>query len=240
VEELSSFPNCVLDGELVVMGDELELLPDGCDPDPVARFIVFDILQEDGQDTTLRPLSDRRQIMELLVPGGCYVARSPVFEDGEKLLDYVREHGLEGVVAKQNASRYVEGGRGDTWVKTKIRLQDEYLVVGYTPGEGSRAGTFGALILGRYDVNGSLIYSGKVGTGFTSDILQMLSREMGDLRAVPIPGDFPRDVIKEGVGVDPQLIVEIAYQRKTEDGLLWHPSYQGRRDDKLPRDVVEQ
>jgi bifunctional non-homologous end joining protein LigD len=237
VEELSTLPNCVLDGELVVLGDELGLLPEGCEPDPVARFIVFDVLVEGDQETTARPLSERREILELLVPGGCYVARSPVFTDGEKLLDFVTEHGLEGLVAKDTASRYVEGGRGPSWVKVKVRCEQEFIVLGYTPGEGHREWAFGALILG-YSEDGQIKYAGKVGTGFDD-------QELGKLKALMLPFevgaspwdlDLPKD-LAGSTWIAPSLVVQAAFQKWTEDGLLWHPSYLRVRDDKEPWEV---
>lgn len=237
VEELSTLPNCVLDGELVVLGDELGLLPEGCEPDPVARFIVFDVLVEGDQETTARPLSERREILELLVPGGCYVARSPVFTDGEKLLEFVTEHGLEGIVAKQNDSRYVEGGRGPTWLKIKIRNEQEFVVLGFTEGEGARAWAFGALVLGAHDEAGELVYCGKVGTGWDDaklgEIKGLMEPLVSDLHHYP---GMPRDV--KATWLRPELVVQIAFQRFTDDGLLWHPSYKYVREDKEPRDVV--
>lgn len=238
VEELSTLPNCVLDGELVVLGDELGLLPDGCDPDPVARFIVFDILVEGDQETTARPLSERREILELLLPGGCYVARSPVFEDGDKLLRFVTEHGLEGLVAKATASRYVEGDRGPNWIKVKIRREQEFVVLGYTPGEGHRAWAFGALILGYYEGQ-EIRYAGKVGTGFDDDCLRMLMAEMAPMVVgeSPYDADLPKD-LRGSTWLSPGIVVQCAFQKWTEDLRLWHPSYLRLRHDKDAKDVT--
>ena len=237
-EELSHLRDCVLDGELVEMGAELWLLGEDCDPATVARYIVFDVLVEGDQETTARPLSDRRQIMELLVPGGCYVARSPVFEDGQVLLDYVIEKGLEGVVAKQNDSRYVEGGRGPTWLKVKVRREQEFIVLGYTPGEGHREWAFGALILGYYEGE-EIRYAGKVGTGFDDACLAMLMAKMAPMVVgeSPYDADLPKD-LRGSTWLSPGIVVQTAFQKWTEDGRLWHPSFLKVRDDKNAKDVT--
>jgi bifunctional non-homologous end joining protein LigD len=240
-EELAELPDCVLDGELVQMGDELGLLPDGCDPNPVARFIAWDILEDEGNDVTGLPLVQRRGLLELMVPGGCYVAPSPVFTDGQQLLDFVTEHGLEGLVAKRGSSRYVEGGRGGDWLKVKVRTEQEFIVVGYTIGEGRRSSTFGALILGYFDDDGTIVYAGKVGTGWNDDDLEMLYQRMHPY----LMGDpdesyagFPREILREGVFLRPGLVVQVAFQKWTDDHVLWHPSYQHVREDKAAADVV--
>lgn len=241
VEELSRYPDCVLDGELVTMGDELGFLPAGCDPDPQARFIVFDILMEGDQETTSRPLSQRREILQYITAGGdCYCSPSPVFEDGEALLEFAREHGLEGVVAKDNDSKYIEGGRGPAWVKVKLRLGQEFLVLGFTEGEGSRASTFGALILGYFD-GGAIKYAGRVGTGFDDKTL----REVMDVMTPLVRGtsafddDLPSD-LRGSTWIEPGVIANVEFQKWTEDGRLWHPSFQGLRTDKAPEEVVKE
>lgn len=238
-EELAGFHNCVLDGELVVLDNQLGLLPEDCDPDPVARFVVFDVLSEGDQETTARPLFERREILGLLLAdGGCYVAPSPVFDDGEVVLDFARAHGLEGVVAKDRTSKYVEGGRGPAWLKIKIRNEQEFCVLGYTAGEGARAWAFGALILGYYE-DGEMVYCGKVGTGFDDQKLGALAETMKPLYAGACPYvGMPRDVAKEATWLWPGLVVQVAFQKWTDDLRLWHPSFVRVRDDKDPKEVT--
>lgn len=242
-EELTLLPDCVVDGELVQMGDELGLLADGCDPNPVARFIAWDILEDDGEDVTMLPLRQRKELLERRVVGGCYVALSPVFEDGQQLLDFVTKHGLEGVVAKNTASRYREGSKAGDWVKTKIRLEQEFIVLGYTPGEGARAWAFGALILGYWDDDGAIAFAGKVGTGWDDGDLEILKELMRPLHT-GAPDDcyesarFPKALLREAFFLKPELVVQVAFQKWTDDHVLWHPSYQHVREDKLAADVV--
>lgn len=235
VEELSGLQDCVLDGELAVQNAE----------DGVTRFIAFDVLECSLANVIAEPLALRRTILEEIVGrAGIYIAASPVFEDGRELLDYVTDAGLEGIVAKQRESRYIEGARNDTWLKIKVRREQEFIVLGYTPGEGAREWAFGALILGYYDGD-KRIYAGKVGTGFDDDCLRMLKAKMdplvGDVENLAEGVLLPRDLDTHSVYLtEPGIVVQVAFQKWTEDGRLWHPSYLRVREDKEATDVTRE
>jgi ATP-dependent DNA ligase len=49
---------------------------------------------------------------------------------------------------------------------------------------------------------------------------------------------FPREILREGVFLRPGLVVQVAFQKWTDDHVLWHPSYQHVREDKAAADVV--
>jgi bifunctional non-homologous end joining protein LigD len=245
VEELSGLRDCVLDGELVALSGDLArpgpLAGVSDDGPAVDRFIVFDILEVEGENVTKKGLADRRGLLTEVVSEGVYVATSPTFTDGDELLDYVTFNGMEGIVAKQIASRYVEGARNDTWLKIKVRREQEFVVLGYTPGEGAREWAFGALVLG-YWQDESIQYAGKVGTGFDDDCLRMLLQTMEPLirGECPWDTDLPRDLRGTTWLQQPGIVVQVAYQRFTDDGRLWHPSFVRLREDKDPADVVRE
>ncbi len=236
-DELALLPNCVIDGEIATMvGD-----------DETMRFIAFDVLQDGGEDVTKEHLSWRRERLQDIASGGVRVGVSPVFHDGDELLDFVRDNGLEGVVAKRPESLYVEGARNDNWLKIKVRREQEFVVVGHTAGEGKRAAHFGALVLGYYDDSGEMVYAGKCGTGWNEQDLDMLMSLMEPLAyegwvdgGVYPNTTFPSDLERETTFLVPELVVQIAFQKWTEDGLLWHPSYLRVRDDKEAPDVVRE
>lgn len=239
VGELSELPDCVLDGELLAMGDELGLLGEDCDPSPADRYIVFDILESHGIILTSEPLEARRALLESLVPGGCYVAISPAFTDGEELLAFAKDKGLEGIVAKKLTSRYVEDDRSGKWVKVKVRPQQEFVVIGYTAGEGRNAPTFGALILGYYDESGDMRYAGKVGTGWDDADLRMIKEKMAPFEVEECMWNIPKK-LKDPTWLFPSVVVEIAFQKWTDDLVLWHPSFVRVREDKDASDVVRE
>ena len=246
VEELEDLPPCVLDGELVALngdGDqsfqELQLGKGS------TRYIVFDLLELNGTPLVSLPLVGRQEALETVLAHarGDVISKSPVFEDGEKLLDHVEKRSMEGIVAKKAKSPYLEGRRDSSWVKVKVRNEQEFIVIGYTPGEGSRSSTFGSLILAvnvMDETHGGmpeLVYCGKVGTGFDQPLLEEVTELFIPSRMLDL--EVPREVTREAIWVEP-FVAQVAFQRWTEDGRLWHPSFLGIREDKEPDEVTRE
>jgi bifunctional non-homologous end joining protein LigD len=209
-----------------------------------ATYIVFDVLRIDGHDTTGLPYTERRRLLADLVPDGpCWQVPSHRTGDGDALLEAARERGLEGVVAKRLDSRYEPGRRSPAWRKVKVRCRQEFVVGGWWPGEGGRAGTIGSLVVGVHDEpGGPLRYAGKVGTGFSQRELTRLQRLL-DERAVttcPFTPRPPAPVARHANWVEPELVAEIEFGEWTADGVLRHPSYLGLRDDKPATEVVRE
>lgn len=50
------------------------------------------------------------------------------------MLELVRAHGLEAVVARRLNSTYEAGRRPGAWVKPRVELAQEFVIGGYTPG----------------------------------------------------------------------------------------------------------
>jgi bifunctional non-homologous end joining protein LigD len=145
---------------------------------------------------------------------------------------------LEGIVSKKADAPY-RPGRGPAWLKVKASQREEFVVIGWTDPEGSRAG-FGALVLGYYNyATGELNYAGGVGTGFNDKMLDELH---GRLKAMVIedPGvRLPKGVKRSGIHwVRPEIVVETRFTEWTRDGILRHPAFLGERLDKKAREVV--
>ncbi|HJR25742.1 MAG TPA: hypothetical protein VJ804_09725, partial [Acidimicrobiales bacterium] len=159
-------------------------------------------------------------------------------DDGLALLSAADEQGLEGVVAKREDSRYEPGARVRTWLKVKVRRHQEVVVGGWLPGEGTRSGWLGALLVGVYDAPGAggpLRYAGRVGTGFKEAELQRLAGLMAPLTVDECPFDPPpprADLVRGATWLRPELVAEVAYGEWTGDHRLRHPSYLGLRTDK--------
>ena len=64
-------------------------------------------------------------------------------------------------------------------------MKQELVIGGYTEPQGSRT-DFGALLVGYYK-NGKLQYAGKVGTGYTQEILRMLGKKLRALEIKKCP-----------------------------------------------------
>ncbi|MEL7209426.1 MAG: non-homologous end-joining DNA ligase [Actinomycetota bacterium] len=236
----------LLDGEVVVLDDQGRSdfgalqAREGPGASP-ARYVVFDVLEIDGSDTTATTLTERRRLLDDLLVESDLCLRSGVHDgDGEDLLDAARRRGLEGLVAKRPDSRYEPGKRSKAWRKVKIRRRQELVVGGWTPGEGNRRHTLGALLVGHHTAEG-LVFAGRVGTGFSQRELARLLDELDPLSRDSTPFvDLPPAVERTAHHVEPELVVEVEYAEWTRDGVLRHPAYAGQRDDVDPGAVVRE
>jgi bifunctional non-homologous end joining protein LigD len=200
-----------------------------------AHYAVFDCLYASGRDLRHDRFSIRRAELERSVDESDELILSRrLSPNGLEAFRVAKQRGYEGVVAKRLASVYGEG-RSREWLKVKVNQEDEFIIVGYTEPSGSRE-YFGALLLGAYK-NGKVLYVGKVGTGFTRDVLASLYRKFQPLkRKQPPIEDLPR--IQRATFLSPKLVAQISYTEWTKDGKLRHPVFLGLRDDKDPKDVV--
>ncbi len=211
---------------------------------PVLTYYVFDLLHQDGEDVARLPLDERKARLErLLKPlgdGTLVRYSSHVVGGGRRFFDVACERGLEGVVSKRRDRPY-EPGRHGGWTKTKCWLRQEMVIGGFTDPEGARTG-LGALLVGVYDAAGKLLFSGKVGTGFTQRSVEELRARLDRLeRSTPAFANPPREWRRwRAHWVEPKLVAEVAFSEWTDDGRLRHPSFQGLRQDKSPREVVRE
>ncbi|HEY3922922.1 MAG TPA: non-homologous end-joining DNA ligase, partial [Gaiellaceae bacterium] len=160
-------PNAVLDGEVCALDangrPSFSAMQQGTGS---IVFYVFDLLEADGEPLVDLPLEDRRRRLAALLDRRNKTVRiSESFDDGEALLEAAKTQDLEGVMAKQSGSRYCQGKRTRLWLKVKTHGRQEFLVAGYTRGEGRRSDTFGSLVLALNEGD-ELRYVGNVGTGF--------------------------------------------------------------------------
>lgn len=206
-------------------------------------LLLFDALHLDGRSTLRLAYSDRRRVLESLELAGPHWRTPGSFTGGGAAVAQAsREQGLEGVVAKRLTSVYQPGRRSEAWRKVKVFSTQEVVVVGYTTGQGWRGGSFGALLLAVPDAAGAggLRYVGRVGSGFTEEVLADLGARFAALARIenPFSGTVPAAETAGAVFVEPRLVAEIRYGEWTPDGRLRHPSWRGLRPDKVPADVV--
>ncbi len=250
--ELAALPHVLAGAEAVLDGEIVAFGPDGrpdfgllARPAPPGRgptvcYLAFDLLFWDDAALLDAPLAHRRE--RLLALGlGDRAWRSPphVADDPAPLLRFVAAYGLEGVVAKRADSPYEPGRRSRAWRKWKRTRCEEFVVGGFLPGRGGRAGELGSLLLGGFDAGGRLRYAGRVGTGFdAAERRRLLAELAAAVRAEPPFADPPR--IPGARWVEPRVVVEVRFAHRTADGRLRHPSYVGRRLDKDPAEVVRE
>jgi bifunctional non-homologous end joining protein LigD len=204
-------------------------------------FYIFDVLWADGRDLRPLPLRERKRVLrDLLAFHGPLRFTEHKDTDGEAYYRQACASGWEGLIAKRADAPY-HAGRSRDWLKFKCESGQEFVVGGFTDPQRSRIG-FGALLLGYYDPGGRLVYAGKVGTGFTNQMLRSLHDRLAAIERPRSPfaaGPLPRSL--SGVHwVEPRLVGEVGFSEWTSAGELRHPRFQGLRDDKEAREVVRE
>jgi bifunctional non-homologous end joining protein LigD len=243
----------VLDGEIVAFDDNgrpsferLQRRMHVTAPNAVRRlmgstpvvYAIFDVLYLDGHSLMDLPYTERRERLEQLDLGGPAWRVPAVHRDaGKRLLEATESQGLEGVVAKRLDSHYEPGRRTGAWLKIKHVRRQELVIGGWIPGEGRRARRIGALLMG-YHRDGTFVYAGRVGTGFTEKTLAELHARLEPLRRDTSPFGSAPKLPREAVFVEPSLVAEIEFREWTNEGVLRAPSFKGLREDKSPREVV--
>jgi bifunctional non-homologous end joining protein LigD len=247
----------VIDGEVVALDEEgrssfqlLQAREMEGRKSPV-YFYAFDLLQLDGKSLIGLPLEARKNVLEkLCADAGDPIRYSGVIGvDAKALLDEVKHRGLEGIVGKQRTSVYEPGRRSGAWIKLKCANEQEFVIGGYTPPQGSRK-HFGAILVGYYE-NKKLVFAGKVGTGFTTEWLSVLHKkfraeERSDCPFVDLPskqnGQWVQGItpsmMRKMHWINPVFVCEIKFAEWTRDGKLRAPVFLGLREDKKASDVV--
>ena len=256
IEELARQPahSLVLDGEIVALdgrgvpsfealqqrmnllrGAEIQQAEAAV---PVVYF-VFDLLYLDGYDLRGVPLRHRKELLARVLLPCSRVQRVQHFDgEGEQAFEASVRLGLEGLVAKRLDGVYESGKRSRRWLKLKARRADEFVVCGFSAGNGARAHSFGALVLGTHDGEGRLVPVGRVGTGFDDRTLAEFRARLDRITRKTSPLAFePAEGTSGVTWVRPQLVVEVQFANWTSDGHLRAPVFVRLRDDKPAADV---
>lgn len=245
--------SAVVDGEIVVMNDKG--YPDfgalqtwRSEADGELAYYLFDLLWYDGYDLMQTPLIDRREVLKKIIPPSGPVRLSENFDvTGTELIALAEKMGLEGIVAKRKNSLYYPGQRTRDWLKVKAIKQQEVMIGGYTRNENSSK-LFSALLMGVFD-GGAFVFTGPVGTGFTTEGQKAILKKLKPLetRECPFrdtpdynkPSRFRPNPPKAKVTwVRPELVAEVNYRTLASDGTFRHPSFKGLREDKRATEVT--
>ena len=261
IEAIKTLParECIIDGEVVALDKEgrssfqlLQAREMEGRKSPV-YFYAFDLLQLDGKSLLSLPLEARKNVLEKLCGGAGDPIRysGAIGGDAQRLLEEVKRRGLEGIIGKQRNSVYEPGRRSGAWIKLKCVSEQEFVIGGYTPPQGSRK-YFGAILVGYYE-NKKLVFAGKVGTGFTAKSLSMLYKKFqkearDDCPFVDLPskqnGQWVQDItpsmMRKMHWVNPVFVCEIKFAEWTRDKKLRAPVFLGLREDKKPGEVVRE
>jgi len=187
---------CVLDGEVVIVGEaglDFEALLLRVHPaesrvrllasQTPASYVAWDLLAIGDEDLREAPLEKRRERLEtVLAKASAPVHLSPATRDRSLAEDWFSRFegaGLDGVMAKRLDEPYAPGER--TMIKVKHRRTADCVVAGFRWHKNGRDTMVGSLLLGLYDAAGALQHVG-VTAAFTTAKRKELVEILGPLR----------------------------------------------------------
>jgi bifunctional non-homologous end joining protein LigD len=241
----------IVDGEVVAVDEEgvprFELLQQRISgvtevaSAPVV-YMAFDLLYLDGRSLLTVSLEDRKRLLRsVLRPQPRVQFASHIDGDGKTFFEVAKKRNLEGIMAKERHSRYEPGRRVDTWLKIKVRPEQELVVGGYIPGEGSHK-DLGALLVGTYEGD-KLRYGGRVGSGLNTKTRATLKARLDAFARPTPPFDPPPPRIGElrhAVFAEPELVIRAEFADWTRDGTIRQSAFKGILEGRDPRTVVRE
>ena len=258
VDELA-FSQLVLDGEIVALdpkgrpsfqllqASEIERVR------PPVCYYVFDLINLQGRDLRSLPISKRKDLLKRVLEGADDPLRYSLSIEGsvDDLLREVKRLELEGIVGKRAGTKYESGERSGAWIKLKCVNEQEFVIGGYTPPQGTRK-HFGAVLVGFFEKN-RLLFAGRAGTGFDTKSLEALYRRFQPLVIEKCPfanlpskqdGKWKQDVspseMRTCTWLKPKLVCQVKFTMWTRDALLRNPVFVGLREDKAATEVVRE
>lgn len=234
----------IIDGEVVVedsKGKSHFQLLQHFDENPkegILKFYVFDILYYNGYDLRQLELIQRKKILNAILPKFDNILFSPhTIGAGIETFKAIEKLGGEGIIAKRITSKYHQDLRTKDWLKIKTTQQQEMVIGGFTEPQGTRNG-LGALLCGYFEGD-DFIYSGKVGTGFSDNVLKELRSKLDKLERKTSPFQISPK-FKGTHWVAPKLVAQLKFTEWTDAGSMRHPVFLGLREDKEAKDVTRE
>jgi bifunctional non-homologous end joining protein LigD len=243
----------VIDGEIVAVDADgrpsFQLLQHGAGASLL--YYVFDVMVLDGGDVMGEPFTTRRTLLETRVlPHLAEPVRyvPPLDAALPVLIESIRAHGLEGLVAKRRTSRYEPGLRTGAWRKMRVNRGQDFVIGGYTIG----ASPFDALIVGYYE-GGGLRYAARTRSGFTPAARAALWRAMRPLETPACPfvdlpesrsGRWGQGLTAQKMGdcrwLRPVLVARCEFVEWTADHHLRHVRFAGLQPDRDAASVTRE
>lgn len=247
--------NAIVDGEIVVVKEDGTSTFGGLqnwrsEADGELMYYTFDLLWYEGKNLTSLPLSKRKEILKSLIPANDIIRYSESFGgSGIEFFEAAKKINLEGIIAKKEDSIYNAGERSKEWLKIKANKRQEMVIGGYTKNDDTSK-PFSALLVGFFEGK-ELIYAGKIGTGFNIATQKEMLKQFKPLITKKPPFTELPDINKPSrfrpdpphataTWLKPELVCEVSFAEMTSDGVMRHPSFEGMRVDKKPKDVVKE
>ena len=211
-------------------------------------YYCFDLMQLNGEDLKNQPLKERRGLLEgILGKSGVLLSQSLPGTLGQ-IMQAVKEHGLEGVIAKRADSKYRAGERSNHWLKLPLKPGQEFVIGAYRLDEQRLE-----LLLVGYFEGKTLSFAAKVHQGLNPANRRALLKTLQPFAVqkclfANLPtsksGHWGEGVTAEEmndyVWLKPKVVAEIKFAEWTTGGVLRHAEFVALRDDKVPKDVVRE
>lgn len=198
-------------------------------------YQAFDLLHLDGQSLLAVPLEERKRLLRSrLRPHPLVRYAGHVDTDGLAFFEAARRQELEGIVAKLRRSPYEPDRRSRSWLKLKVRGEQEVVVVGWLPGQGTHK-DLGSLIVAVRSGE-RWVHAGQVGSGIDTRTRRELRQQLEESERPDSPLD-PAPRLKDARWVEPRLVIRVEFAEWTADGLLRQAAYKGIEAGRDPRSV---
>jgi DNA ligase D-like protein (predicted ligase) len=235
----------ILDGEAVVVDSQGKpsfqmlqnraRLPSGWS----LAYYVFDLLHLNGADLKDRPLRERRALLEKLLGDSGVLLSQSLPGTLSQIIQAVKAHGLEGVIAKRLDSKYQPDRRSDDWLKLPLKPSHNFVIGAYRL-DGKR---LDILLVGQFE-GSKLLFAGKVHQGLNPanrravlTLLQPLATKKCPFANLPTssvgrpPGGghwgegVTADEMADFTWLRPEIEAEIKFTEWTAGGLLRHAEF---------------
>ena len=236
--------DAVIDGEVTVLDAEglssfarLQASFEKNERHPLT-FFGFDLLHLNGRNTRTLPLRQRKDLLRQVLGDDADDVRlsEDLVGDGGEIFAAACKLHAEGIISKRANAAY-HPGRGAHWLKSKCLYEQEFVVGGWVDLSNGTRGV-GSLLLGYCDDQGSLVYAGRAGTGFTQKTHRMLRERLDTLVSKTPPF---RSISAEGRRgahwVRPELVVQVRFATWTGEQQVRQAAYLGVREDKPAGEV---
>ena len=200
-------------------------------------LVCFDLLYFAGLNLRAAPYRDRRRYLAQCLLPSRHLQLVHVSENAEQLYAAALSQGFEGIIAKRLDSVYQAGRRSRAWLKIKAARSAEFLIGGYTRGQGARE-PLGALLLGYWEGK-ALRYAGHVGSGLNDEVIGALLKRAAKLKRGNSPFADPPPLHRPTHWLKPELVAEVSFSEWTPGGALRAPVFVRLREDIAPGSVAK-
>ena len=209
-------------------------------------YYAFDLLHLNGKGLKGRPSKERRALLEKVVGDSSVLLSQSLPGTLKQIMQAVKQHGLEGVVAKRLDSKYQPGERSKLWLKLPLKPGQNFVIGAYRLDRARLE-----ILLVGYFERGKLMFAAKVHQGLNPANRRGLLKALQPLRVAKCPfanlptsksGHWGEGVTAEEMGdyvwLQPETVAEIKFAEWTTGGVLRHAEFVALRDDKEPKEVM--